>query len=203
MGDDWQSIYKFRGAEVAVSQNFTSEFKNSTRLFLSENFRSTRRIVKTGNKVITQSKKFIKKNVKTARPRGEKPRLLLADEDSTIKQAFAAFKKWYKPSESRPLTVLVRTNYVKNLIESLKPDAWQILTIHASKGLEFDNVCVFGVAPGLIPHKWGDPDEEIRILYVATTRARERLYYVGWQQRGQQFKLLEKLARSCHLHYLS
>jgi DNA helicase-2/ATP-dependent DNA helicase PcrA len=52
-----------------------------------------------------------------------------------------------------------------------------LLTVHASKGLEFDYVVVANVVDGSYPssRKDADPDEDQRVLYVACTRARERL----------------------------
>ncbi len=55
-----------------------------------------------------------------------------------------------------------------------------LMTVHASKGLEFDTVFVTGLEEGLFPHQGmgdekRDEEEERRLFYVAVTRARERL----------------------------
>jgi len=60
-------------------------------------------------------------------------------------------------------------------------DAVQLMTVHASKGLEFDVVFITGLEEGLFPHEnaLSDADgleEERRLMYVAITRARKRLY---------------------------
>jgi len=59
------------------------------------------------------------------------------------------------------------------------PSPVQLMTVHASKGLEFDYVFVVGVQQGLFPHffamKSHEIDEERRLLYVAMTRAKDRL----------------------------
>jgi superfamily I DNA/RNA helicase len=53
----------------------------------------------------------------------------------------------------------------------------QIMTIHASKGLEFPNVFVVGAEEGLLPHeKCALTEEERRLFYVAMTRCKERLF---------------------------
>ncbi len=67
-------------------------------------------------------------------------------------------------------------------------DAIQLMTVHAAKGLEFDAVFINGVEEGLFPHEnsLSDADgleEERRLMYVAITRARRRLYFSFSQTR--------------------
>ena len=67
-------------------------------------------------------------------------------------------------------------------------DAVQLMTVHAAKGLEFDAVFITGLEEGLFPHEnaLADADgleEERRLMYVAITRARQRLYLSFSQTR--------------------
>ncbi|QBJ77712.1 DNA helicase II [Aquitalea sp. USM4] len=67
-------------------------------------------------------------------------------------------------------------------------DALQLMTVHAAKGLEFDAVFVSGLEEGLFPHENSMNDskgleEERRLMYVAVTRARKRLYLSCAQSR--------------------
>src|SRR5574337_859162 len=67
-------------------------------------------------------------------------------------------------------------------------DAVQLMTVHSAKGLEFDVVFITGLEEGLFPHEnaMSDHDgleEERRLMYVAITRARQRLYLSFSQTR--------------------
>ncbi len=67
-------------------------------------------------------------------------------------------------------------------------DAIQLMTVHSAKGLEFDCVFISGLEEGLFPHEnsLSDPaglEEERRLMYVAITRARKRLYLSHSQTR--------------------
>ena len=66
--------------------------------------------------------------------------------------------------------------------------ALQLMTVHAAKGLEFHTVFVTGLEEGLFPHEnslseAGGLEEERRLMYVAITRARRRLYVTQAQSR--------------------
>ena len=89
-------------------------------------------------------------------------------------------------------------------------DAVQLMTVHAAKGLEFDAVFITGLEEGLFPHEnsLSDRDgleEERRLMYVAITRARKRLYLSHAQTRmlhGQtrynlRSRFLDELPEPC------
>jgi DNA helicase-2/ATP-dependent DNA helicase PcrA len=67
-------------------------------------------------------------------------------------------------------------------------DALQLMTVHAAKGLEFHAVFITGLEEGLFPHEQSANEangleEERRLMYVAITRARRRLYLSHTQSR--------------------
>ena len=89
-------------------------------------------------------------------------------------------------------------------------DAVQLMTVHASKGLEFDAVFISGLEEGLFPHEnsmndYDGLEEERRLMYVAMTRARKRLYLSHSQTRmlhGQtrynlKSRFLDELPEAC------
>jgi superfamily I DNA/RNA helicase len=81
------------------------------------------------------------------------------------------------------LAILARNNsQIRTLSAALQgidgPAGIAMMTMHASKGLEFDTVIVAGVADLVIPDRTSDIEEERRLLYVALTRARERLFVI-------------------------
>lgn len=72
-----------------------------------------------------------------------------------------------------------------------------LMTIHASKGLEFPVVFIAGAEEGLIPHARsveendGNVEEERRLFYVAITRAREKLLISSCLKRKKQMSIVE------------
>ena len=65
------------------------------------------------------------------------------------------------------------------MIKNKTSDYIRIMSIHSSKGLEFDSVFLIGAAEGVLPdlsHEGVDLDEEANLAYVASTRAKENLF---------------------------
>lgn len=59
----------------------------------------------------------------------------------------------------------------------------QLMTLHASKGLEFDTVFLIGLEQGLFPARKTNLEEERRLMYVGITRAKKRLIITHAKQR--------------------
>ncbi|MBR1908962.1 MAG: ATP-dependent helicase [Lachnospiraceae bacterium] len=98
-----------------------------------------------------------------------------------------AFKKYYAQDPDMLKVVHGLEDSVRNYDITYSPSvkdqphrAINVMTAHASKGLEFKCVFIIGLQEGLFPHhksiRAGFVEEERRLMYVAMTRARERLY---------------------------
>ncbi len=103
----------------------------------------------------------------------------------------------YETRQAEPATLLA---YLENLalleendrVEEDSPDADAVTltTVHASKGLEFPVVFVIAMERNIFPHERaleeGSADEELRLFYVAITRARRQLYLLRAKERMQR-----------------
>ncbi len=101
--------------------------------------------------------------------------------------ATAQFEEEYEGDDTALVGFLTHASLEAGEHEAgVNDDALQLMTVHAAKGLEFKAVFLSGVEEGLFPHDnslndLGGIEEERRLMYVAITRARERLYlsYAG------------------------
>ena len=121
VGDDDQSIYSFRGADVRMILNFEKDFPGCKVIKLVENYRSTGYILEAANQVIANNKKRKKKELRTSRDMGHK--IVVVNTDSQMGEADfiaatinqAVQKGRYKYSDC---AVLYRINALSRSIES-------------------------------------------------------------------------------------
>ena len=120
VGDDDQSIYSWRGANIANILRFEKDFANATVIRLEQNYRSTGNILKAADSVISHNKERHGKTLWTDAGQGEPVKLLSFIDDrseaATIVETIAKFyrQKKYKLSES---AILVRAGYQTRAFE--------------------------------------------------------------------------------------
>ena len=82
VGDDAQSIYAFRGADIQNILNFERDYPDLTMIKLEENYRSTKAIVAVANSIIARNKTQLKKDVFTSNEDGDQIEIIRAGSDN-------------------------------------------------------------------------------------------------------------------------
>ncbi len=120
VGDDAQSIYAFRGANIQNILNFRTDYPDYKLFKLEQNYRSTKNIVAAANKLITFNKEQIKKTVWTDNTEGEKIGFIRATSDNEEGKLVADAIFAAKMNEQRPnsdFAILYRTNAQSRAME--------------------------------------------------------------------------------------
>ena len=119
VGDDDQSIYKFRGATIENILNFEKEFKNARVIRLEQNYRSTKNILDTANSIIRNNVGRKGKELWTKAPPGEKVTLYSAANENDEAQYIASrILEGCACGESlKDFAVLYRMNAQSNQLE--------------------------------------------------------------------------------------
>lgn len=120
VGDDAQSIYGFRGANISNILNFKSDYPDYRLFKLEQNYRSTKTIVEAANQVITYNKDQIKKKVWTDNSSGSKIGYIRAKSDTeegkmVVESIFE--KKMNDQLSNDKFTILYRTNAQSRSLE--------------------------------------------------------------------------------------
>ena len=201
VGDDDQSIYGWRGADIQNILNFENDYSTAKKpITLGQNYRSTRKIVEASRALAEFNPDRREKDLFTRKSKDTDPKVIHLhcengeEEAATIADFIARSIK--DGREPRDFTILCRSTksqspvfeeafkysgiplHVVEDLSDIPTNKVSIMTIHKSKGLEFPNVFVAGVCSGLLPHynsKEEDWGEELRLLYVAMTRAKNWL----------------------------
>ncbi len=112
VGDDDQSIYKFRGAKPEFLKYFFDDFKDCKKIVLNTNYRSTDEIIKLTNKIILRNNNRILKEIKGTLKNGKKPKVL--ESEDVTSEAKKIGKKILEHKESgldfEDMSVIYRTN---------------------------------------------------------------------------------------------
>ena len=113
VGDDAQSIYSFRGANINNILNFQKDFPDSKIFRLEQNYRSTKNIVNAANSLIENNQRRLKKNVWTENESGEKisvNKLLTDGEEGRFVAGSIFENKMQSQLQNSDFAILYRTN---------------------------------------------------------------------------------------------
>ncbi|MDE5608785.1 MAG: UvrD-helicase domain-containing protein [Bacteroidales bacterium] len=120
VGDDSQSIYSFRGANIRNILNFEHDYPDAHRYKLEQNYRSSGHIVALSNSIIAHNKDRIPKEIWTDNETGNKVRLLCSasdiDEGNSVAGEIFHFKM-HRQARPKDFAVLYRTNSQSKAIE--------------------------------------------------------------------------------------
>ena len=192
VGDDYQSIYGFRGADYENILKFGEDFPKAKLIKLERNYRSSEEIITYTNRIAKKLKYKYNKNIYG----------LSRSVEKVHKNSFRNIEKeneyickkildYSKNMVFEEMAILYRNKYnIKTLEKSLKDynipyhkkeekkQGVALYTIHASKGLEWEVVFIPVLLDGVFPSDLNDIDleEETRLYYVACSRAKTHLY---------------------------
>lgn len=213
VGDDWQSIYGFRGSNVDCIINFEKTFKNSKTIKLNLNYRSTQSIVGASNEVIKHNKFKIEKEIFASKMSNFKIVEYAGnniDENVAfcIEKVRQLLKDGFKNDEI--LFLYRRSKMYQPYFFALKNESLKVQnkTIHGAKGLEAKVVFIVGLTDGYggFPDIWLEDrifqvikpanhdslmEEERRLFYVAITRAKDQLYLIT--EKGNSSRFLKEI----------
>lgn len=166
VGDENQAIFNTNTPFKAIEALFTSDGKELTTYQLLTSYRSTGAITKAFNEL------SLSKNatIVPIRPQGEEPMLIQYNELSDINTIVTDI---LTELNGETLTIIVKTEDEKELLEHWFDESLnvQVISINLAKGLEFDNVLLWGASS---EHYHDIRDQ--KILYTAFSRAMNRLY---------------------------
>ena len=213
VGDDWQSIYGFRGSNVDYIVNFNNHFKNAQVIKLDMNYRSTEHIVGASNEVIKHNKFKVEKSVKSNKRSNRKITIYAGQTESdNVDFAVEEVKNLYKKGYTKEdiLFLYRRSKMYAPFFDRFRKEKLFVSgkTIHASKGLEAKAVFIIGLTEGNggFPDIWMEDriyqvikeskhdllmEEERRLFYVAITRAKDELYLLT--EKGNESSFLSEI----------
>lgn len=213
VGDDWQSINRFAGADLAVMTDFEAKFGRAVTLKLETTFRCPQSLCDISGAFVQKNPKQLRKNVRSPKAGVSEPvRIVSVLEETSIRSAVEARiaevasegdaasqrPKVYVLGRYRNDETYMPRNYDPSRVEV------EFVTVHSSKGLESDHV----ILPRMTSETLGFPSrvaddpvlqlampsgdsheyaEERRLFYVALTRARSTVTLITVARKESPF----------------
>lgn len=194
VGDDWQSIYQFAGADVDLTTGFKDRFESSTIHHLDTTYRFNNQLGAVANRFVQENPIQLPKELNSFKQQKQKAVYTAPSKD--VEKILDQLNRQVKGKSPKSVLLLGRNHYHK---PELLAD-WQkiytslnmsFMTCHASKGKEADFVIILCVDEGQFPTKKKQLHidgaltessdtfpyaEERRLFYVAMTRAKEKVW---------------------------
>lgn len=213
VGDDWQSINRFAGADLGVMTRFAEIFGPARTLKLETTFRCPQSLCDISSGFVQKNPVQLRKSVRSIRPNVIDPvQIIKVDDDrqivTAVRHQLEAFGIEATQSGQR-LKVFVMGRYRKDRVycpADFKHPLLELefITAHSSKGLECDHVilpCMTSETLGFPSRIEDDPvmalampggdgyvlSEERRLFYVALTRARRSVRLITCNKRESDF----------------
>lgn len=206
VGDDWQSIYRFAGADTRYVRHFEQQFGASERTDLDMTFRFNSSISEVATMFINKNPEQLKKQIKAYETsEGKQVSLVMFDRKQADQALFYCLDTISEKTKHKDLNpsvfLLGRFRHTEpaglKMIRARYPNLdLQFHTMHASKGSEADYAVLLGIEGGrfgvpsdiesdpiielLLPQDENFKDaEERRLFYVALTRAKRHAFILG------------------------
>jgi DNA helicase-2/ATP-dependent DNA helicase PcrA len=124
-----------------------------------------------------------------------------------IEELLSAVYEFTESTEQHsPADYLTEVGLKTDIDDWKRDDSVNLMTLHNTKGLEFDVVFIIGIGEGLLPHyrsiKEGNIEEERRLFYVGITRARKKLYLSCFLTQGGGWEAVRRIHPSHFLNEL-
>jgi len=213
VGDDWQSIYGFRGSNVSYIVDFENHFPSAKVVKLNLNYRSSQNIVGASNEVIKHNKFKVEKEIHSSKNSEHKIVVYSGNnENENIQFCFDKVQELIDDGLTNDdiLFLYRRSKMFSPYYFRLKNEGVKVQgkTIHAAKGLEAKVVFILGLTEGNggFPDIWLEDrifqvvkkanhdllmEEERRLFYVAITRAKDKLFLIT--EKGNESSFLKEI----------
>ncbi len=227
VGDDWQSIYQFSGADITLMTDFEGRFGDASQRVLDRTFRFNNKIADLSGRFVMRNTRQIPKTI-TPHTQVDERKVFYSvhDKDQEEEVILGLLNRidGLRQQERESVYILCRygdkrKKLNKKYIQQNAPPALNICfqTVHQSKGGEADHVIIRQMSKGrlgfpsrmtsdsLMDLVLAEPDpyeqaEERRLFYVALTRARDTVYLLVPEVRQSEF-MDELLDRSIKPNY--
>lgn len=212
VGDDWQSINRFAGADLGVMTDFESKFGRAVTLKLETTFRCPQELCDISSAFVQKNPAQLRKVVRSSQPEVEDPVSIVRVEDETqirtaVAKRVAQIAEAVSPGRKQKVLLLGRyqkdRSYLPMDYDQTRLEV-EFITVHSSKGLEGDHVILPRVTSETLGFPSGVADdpvlrlampggdayeyaEERRLFYVALTRARSTVTLVTVAHKESPF----------------